>query len=97
VTGTVVYFDRVMCFGRILGEDGRGYFVHSADVTGQRLSAGDAVEFEPGEARGKPRAFAARQIEEPLSPFEARFEQQRRRRTEDYAGRSRPGDSGGGA
>jgi cold shock CspA family protein len=93
-----MYFDRVLCYGRIRGEDGVGYFVHSADVTGQRLSPGDSVEFEPGEARGKPRAFAARQIEAPLSPFEARFEQQQRRRTDgDYAGRSRPGDPGGGA
>jgi cold shock CspA family protein len=61
--GIVTTFDPKLRYGWVLGEVSVDY-VHTADVEGPRLVAGCRVQFNPGWARGRPRALEVRRLEE---------------------------------
>lgn len=63
MTGRVVKWDPGRAFGFISVTGSPDFYVHSSDVT-DRIWEGCAVEFTPGQARGKPRAYQVRRIQE---------------------------------
>lgn len=61
--GTVKFFDTVRNFGFIRGEDGRDYFVHQGDITGEKnIIEKDKVTFDIVEGDRGPKAKNVKKV-----------------------------------
>jgi CspA family cold shock protein len=54
--GTVKWFNVRKSYGFITGEDGKDYFAHSTEISGETLVEGQSVTFDPAQGDKGPQA-----------------------------------------
>jgi CspA family cold shock protein len=63
LSGTVKFFNIKNKFGFIkCNEDGKEYYVHGKNVSGEQLNENDKVEFELKEAKRGPEAVQVKKV-----------------------------------